>query len=162
LGWFGKELQELQDCPSVNLIVYITQEDAPSNADSMSDSMNVTSDIEKNNLVFGDVEKGSPVVGNFEKTKEEVTGQTTVSISALRKGRPDIAVLIADCLSQCSEDEYVGIGACGPISIIKSTREVACRSTFDNGPFITLHTEVSEVLEVFQNYSAGADSISGI
>lgn len=162
MDWFSKELQELQDCPSVNVIIHITREDAPSSAYSSSGSIIVTSDTEKKALAFGDVEKGSPVVGDFEKTKEEVTGQTTVSISALRKGRPDIAVLMADCLSQCSEDEYVGIGACGPINIIESTREVACRSTFDNGPFITLHTEVSEVFELSSSYLAGADNITGI
>jgi hypothetical protein len=160
LNWFDKELQQLQDCPSVNLIIHVTRDNAASDDSSSLESTNV-GDPEKRAPPVGDVEKETPVVGDIEKGKKEAIGQA-VAVSGVRKVRPDIASLITDCLSQCSVDDRVGVGACGPFNMIESTREVACRSMFDNGPSITLHTEVSEIFRLSLECFGSANVISGI
>lgn len=161
MNWFDKELQQLQDCPSVNLIIHVTRANAASDDSSSLESTNAVGDPEKRSRPVGDVEKGTPVVGDIEKGKKEAIGQA-VAVSGIRKGRPDIASLITGCLSQCSVDDRVGVGACGPINMIESTREVTCRNMFDNGPSITLHTEVSEIFLPSLEYFGRANVIPGI
>lgn len=162
MDWFGKELQQLQDCPSVNLLIHVTRDDALSDNLSSSGFLTVAGEPEKGPTAVEDVVKGALVMADVEKGKEEVTGQATVSVSAIRKGRPDIAVLIADCLSQCVVRERVGVGACGPVNIIESTREVTCRSIFDSGPFITFHSEVIRIFQSFVSFWGDANTITGI
>lgn len=84
----------------------------------------------------------TPVTEDVEKGKEETGGQA-IPIFAQQKGRPDIANLLASCFSQCSLESKIGVGACGPIQMIEAARDAIYQSTYDNGPSITLHTEVS-------------------
>lgn len=135
----------------MNLIIHVTRDNAASDDSSSLESTKAV----------GDPEKGTPVVGDIEKGKKEAIGQA-VAVSGVRKGRPDIASLITDRLSQCSVDDRVGVGACGPINMIESTREVTCRSMFDSGPSITLHTEVSEIFRLSLEYFDSANVIPGI
>lgn len=60
----------------------------------------------------------------------------------MKKGRPDIRLLISDCISGCGSEERVGIGGCGPIGMIDTLRQVV-RERQISGPSVTLHTEVS-------------------
>jgi len=60
----------------------------------------------------------------------------------LRRGRPDIASHIADCVTTCGPDERIGVGACGPAKMLDMTRKALSHSTYDNGPSIDFHTEV--------------------
>ncbi|BAE61942.1 unnamed protein product [Aspergillus oryzae RIB40] len=58
----------------------------------------------------------------------------------MKKGRPDIRLLISDCISGCGSEERVGIGGCGPIGMIDTLRQVV-RERQISGPSVTLHTE---------------------
>ncbi|KAJ6116005.1 hypothetical protein N7523_006422 [Penicillium sp. IBT 18751x] len=144
LNWFEEELQQLQDCPWVNVLIYVTRDDAPSDELSNSGSMLVAGGSEKGPLAVENVDRGAPVIADVEKAKGQMTGQTSISMSAIRNGRPELASLIADCLSQCPLGDRVGVGACGPMKIIDQTREVTSRSIFDSGPLITFHSEEFE------------------
>ncbi|KAJ5178778.1 hypothetical protein N7492_001988 [Penicillium capsulatum] len=119
LKWFEKELQQLQESLYVNLFIYVSRDDA---AVDISNQMTTTA--------IDDLEKG-----------REFGSRLAVSIAHLRKGRPHIASLITDCLSDCPSTDRVGVGACGPEGILDTTRETVFDGSFDKGPFITLHTE---------------------
>jgi hypothetical protein len=79
--------------------------------------------------VFSDVETGQD-----EKSKE------ACPIPNVRKGRPDIEQLATDCLSRCSLEDCVGVGACDPSDLLESTREAVSRKDYDNGPSIIFHS----------------------
>lgn len=78
----------------------------------------------------------------MEKGKEGTTGKT-IQLPDVNKGRPDVLKLVAGCISQCSLESRIGVGACGPTQMIKMTRKAVSQETYDTGPSITLHTEVS-------------------
>lgn len=122
MNWFEKELQQLQSSPCVNLFIHVSRDEVAFEDYSSLDSAPVTADIEKG--------------------KEETGGQA-IPLSARRKGRPDIVNLLANSISQCSLESRIGVGACGPIQMIETTRDAIYQSKHDNGPSITLHTEVS-------------------
>jgi hypothetical protein len=82
------------------------------------------------------------VAGDVEKGKDETDGRA-IPLSARRKGRPNIATLLDSCISQCSLDSKIGIGACGPSQMMETTRNAIYQSTYDNGPSITLYNEVN-------------------
>lgn len=122
LGWFGKELQQLQASPCINLFIHVSREEVVSEDCSSLDSAPITADVEKG---------------------KDQTGGQAIPLSIQLKGRPDIANLLASCISQCSLESRIGVGACGPVQMIQATRDAIYQSTYDNGPSITLHTEVS-------------------
>ena len=122
LKWFEMELQQLQASSCVNLFLHVSRDEIVSEDCSSLDSTPVTEDVEKG--------------------KEETGGQA-IPIFAQQKGRPDIANLLASCFSQCSLDSKIGVGVCGPIQMIEAARDAIYQRTYDNGPSITLHTEVS-------------------
>lgn len=122
LNWFEKELQQLQASPCVNLFIHVSREEVVSVDCSSLDSAPITTDVEKG--------------------KDETGGQA-IPLSVQLKGRPDIANMLASCISQCSLESRIGVGACGPVQMIKTTRDAIYQSTYDNGPPIALHTEVS-------------------
>ncbi|KAF4174578.1 hypothetical protein CNMCM8060_008473 [Aspergillus lentulus] len=120
LNWFEKELQQLQESPCVNLFIHVSRDVTSEHCSSLDLA-----------LVAGDVEKGN----------EEANGRP-IPISDRRKGRPDTANLLASCISQCSLESRIGVGVCGPIQMIETTRAAIYQCTYDNGPSITLHAEV--------------------
>lgn len=103
----------------MNLLIYVSRDDAAVDLLSQTDTTAV-----------GDLEKGHE------------GRRLGVPVANLRKGRPDIAALITDSLSVCATTDQVGVGACGPVEILDTTRHTLFHRTFDEGPFITLHTEV--------------------
>ncbi|KAF4182982.1 hypothetical protein CNMCM7927_009359 [Aspergillus lentulus] len=120
LNWFEKELQQLQESPCVNLFIHVSRDVTSEHCSSLDLA-----------LVAGDVEKGN----------EEANGRP-IPICDRRKGRPDTANLLASCISQCSLESRIGVGVCGPIQMIETTRAAIYQCTYDNGPSITLHAEV--------------------
>lgn len=118
-------------------MVYVTRDDIVSEVASSFETVQGT-EVEKGaSSLFGDVEKG----------REEKTGISTPP-SDLRKGRPDITHLVTDCVSRCSLEERIGVGACGPFNLIESTRAAVSQKDFDKGPSITFHSEVSDFLVI--------------
>lgn len=87
----------------------------------------------------------TPVDSDIEKGRKEAT-QSLECMSFVRRGRPNIADLVANGISWCPPHYQVGVGACGPMKILEGTREATSQKAFDNGPSITLHTEVRLLL----------------
>lgn len=114
------------------MMIYVTRDDVASENASSFETIQVT----------GDGEKGVSVVGDVEKGKDEKTGEAG-PISGLRKGRPDIAHLVTDCVSGASLEDRIGVGACGPFNLIQATRDAVSQKAYDKGPSITFHSEVS-------------------
>ncbi|KAJ5887577.1 hypothetical protein N7495_007618 [Penicillium taxi] len=127
LLWFEQELRELDENPHVNLFIHVSQYDTPSKSSSNIDS---TSSVEES------------IIQDFEKGSEKI--DSSIIVSGLRPGRPDIFSLVTQSISGCPLEARIGIGACGPIAMIKTTREAVTQKGFDDGPSITLHTEEFE------------------
>jgi hypothetical protein len=131
LEWFGKELQELRDSRKVNLHIYITQ-----------------GDIEKAPQVESSDEKepssSDSSVLDPEKGFSSKEGPTPPCLPEIRRGRPDISAHIADLIAACDSSDHVGVGACGPSMMLDATRKALSHSTYDEGPSIKFHTEVSK------------------
>lgn len=113
-------------------MIYVTREDVASEAASSFETIQGT-EVEKGaSSLYGDVEKG-----------KEGKPVASAPMSDSRKGRPDSAHLVADCVSRCSLGERIGVDACDPLSLIEATREAVFRKDFDMGPSITFHSDVS-------------------
>ncbi|KAJ5167712.1 uncharacterized protein N7482_003306 [Penicillium canariense] len=120
LNWFEKELQQLEESPCVNLFLYVSRDEVVSADSSSLDSALMTSDVEKGREMADRTSRCSPP----------------------SRGRPDVGNLIASCISHCDSEFRIGVGACGPSELIAAAREATSQSAYDNGPSITLHTEV--------------------
>lgn len=114
------------------MIIYVTRDDIVSENASSVETVQAP-EVEKGaSSVFGDVEKGK---GD--------NSQVPCPASNIRKGRPDIAHLVTDCLSHCSTEDRIGVGACGPSDLITTVRKTVSQKEYDRGPSITFHSEVS-------------------
>jgi hypothetical protein len=66
------------------------------------------------------------------------------SINEIRSGRPDIGKLIAAAVASSSSiDDRIIVGACGPSELMSSIREAVYSDLYNDGPSLTLYTEVS-------------------
>ena len=77
----------------------------------------------------------------MEKGGEKLSAQESYTPFFYR-GRPNISMLVTDCIAQCPLHSRVGVGACGPLKLIETTREATSQPAFDIGPSVSLHTEV--------------------
>ena len=86
-----------------------------------------------------------PTVDLEKRLVTPLTAEIPATLLApyIQKGRPDIQSHLAPCAKTCAPTDRIGIGACGPDGLIKSTREALVQSTFSDGPSMTLHSEVS-------------------
>lgn len=108
----------------MNLFIFVSRDDA---AVDISNQMSTTA--------VEDLEKG-----------KEGGSRLAVSVSDIRKGRPNLPPLITDCLTGCASTDRVAVGACGPRDLLKVTRDTVFQEDFDEGPSISLHTEVSDLI----------------
>jgi hypothetical protein len=151
LNWFAKELKELQQTPFVNLIIYVTRNNVISE-DTSSPEM-----IEAN----GSENVASPMIGDIEKGQKE-NDKEAISAPEFQKGRPDISYLLTECLSRCSIEDRVGVGACGPSDLLDYAREAVSRREYDHGPSITFHSEVNPLLSGRHSVQLFTDSRLGL
>lgn len=102
-------------------------------------STNLSTDLIRNQVPMGEVEKGplSPVA---------VTSPDTKFANSIRSGRPSIENHVITCVESCKPTDRIGVGACGPVELVASTRKAVAQKIYDNGPSITLYTEVSHFL----------------
>ncbi|KAL4780301.1 ferric reductase like transmembrane component-domain-containing protein [Aspergillus varians] len=130
--WFETELARLRDNSCVNVSIYVTRDETL----SVDSTASATPDSEKSAAMVN----AAPGAGDIEMglLKEMMPKATDDSIH--KKGRPDIKLLISDCIVGCSSEEKVGIGGCGPTEMIEGLRR-AVRERDISGPSVTLHTE---------------------
>lgn len=101
---------------------------------------NLSTDLSRDPVVpMGEVEKGhlSPVA---------VTSPETEFANSILTGRPSIEDHVTTCVESCKPTDRIGVGACGPVELVASTRKAVAQRIYDNGPSMTLYTEVSYFL----------------
>lgn len=150
-SWFAKELKELRRTSFVNLIIHVTRDDIISENASSFETLQANELENGLSSVSGDVEKG-----HDEDSKD------ACHIPDFRKGRPDIEQLVTDCLSRCSVEDRVGVGACGPSDLLESTRKAVSRKEYDNGPSIIFHSEVNSFFAQLRFLSMPINYILGL
>ncbi|CRG85705.1 putative ferric reductase transmembrane component [Talaromyces islandicus] len=136
LSWFERELAQLQESSHVRVFIHITQEDA--HPESPQDILLTKLDVgintnNLNNTGSTDIEKTSA-----EPDPNIINSQL---FSSTHKGRPDVLKYISSFVDGCSPEDRVGVGACGPVSMVDSVMLGATRGAYDDGPSITVHTE---------------------
>jgi hypothetical protein len=108
--------------PIINLVIYVTR---VSSASSLKLVPNFDS---------GDLEKGA--------SKSTGEGSSIKSID-IREGRPDISNLIGTATASADPNDRIIVGSCGPLKMVDQTRNAVSESMCEDGPSITLYTEVS-------------------
>lgn len=108
----------------------VTEIPTPSSPDcSDSDPSSPTAEI----TVY-DIEKGTAP----GTTKEKLPFSMNI-----HQGRPNISELIEATISGTDPKDRIAVGVCGPGDLVDRTREGVSRDVYDNGPSITLYSEVS-------------------
>ncbi|CAD6448882.1 48f7f4ba-a6e2-4ec0-83e9-dd05d0cddb2a [Sclerotinia trifoliorum] len=152
VSWFSNELQELNSSPNVIVRLFCTGNVA-NKAFSGSDRTLSNSLSGKDNLSV----KVSPVTvhGNNEHKPQELedlekitTTKETNSINRVEEnslmiasGRPDVLNIIQNVAQGCDDSQRVAVVACGPGSLMKSTRSAVAKCITINGPGLELHSE---------------------
>ncbi|KAF7855961.1 hypothetical protein EAF04_009917 [Stromatinia cepivora] len=151
MNWFSNELQELNSSPNVVVRLFCTgniTNDVFSGSDrSLSNSLS-----EKDIISVG----ASPVSvdGTNEQRPQELrdlekitTTRETNSIHnvgeniTIASGRPDILNIIQGVVQGCDDNQRVAVAACGPGSLMKSTRSAVAQCIKLNGPSLKFHSE---------------------
>lgn len=130
----------------MNLLIYITRQSdlssltLPDSSDFLSEKNSASDEADARDssphLSPGDIEKGA---------LQQPVATMTSSGNEIRPGRPDIKSLIEHIVtSSCSREDRIIIGACGPYSLMHTTRQAVNNRALTNEWSITLYTEVSE------------------
>jgi hypothetical protein len=134
LSWFEKELTQLQESAHVRLFIHVTREDVK--PENPNDIILTKPDVSSNNTTPIDIEKSPTGIESNVINPQLLLGNT-------HKGRPDISTYISMFVDCCSPSDRVGIGACGPVDMVDSVTRAVSRGVYDDGPSITVYTEVS-------------------
>lgn len=79
-----------------------------------------------------------------EKRASKSTGEgSSIQPIDSRKGRPDISNLIGAVTASADPNDHIMVGACGPMKMVGQTRNAVSDSMCEDGPSISLYTEVS-------------------
>ncbi|KAL4807548.1 ferric reductase like transmembrane component-domain-containing protein [Aspergillus unguis] len=126
IQWFEAELAKLNESSLVNVCIYVTRDAASSEeAPGLPATATVcTSDME---------------LGMYKTAAPQVTPDYDEKFTIKRR-RPDIAALVKETISDCSPEDKVGLGGCGPVEMIAGLRKGVREAKVD-GPSVTLHTE---------------------
>lgn len=145
LEWFAQELKQLQSHQQVNVLVHITRPtditglSSPTTTGSLSEKGSLNEDV-------APVEPSLTVTANdLEKSALQNFAAKPPSVNETRPGRPDIGNLIKVAATSCgNSDDRVIVGACGPSDLMHTIRNAVNNDIRDDGPSITLYTEVSK------------------
>lgn len=145
LEWFAQELKQLQSHPEVKVLIHITR---PTEIIGLSPPA-ITGSFSKKNSLNEDVAPVTPSpavsANDLEKTALEMFAAKPPSVNETRPGRPDIGNLIgAAATSGGKSDDRIIVGACGPSDLTSTIRHSVNNDIRDDGPSITLYTEVSK------------------
>lgn len=95
---------------------------------------------------------GSAFTDNTARDPEKCSLGDLVSqkrpVRDFKRGRPNIGHLMSAAISHSSASlgniGHVMVGACGPKELIDTTRQAVLHEKHDDGPSMTLYTEVSQ------------------
>jgi hypothetical protein len=129
----------------VNVLIHVTRATEPSGTslsttpESHSEKASLKDDV----IPIGPSPLGSQI-NDLEKGTLEMATSSPLSINKIRPGRPDIGKLIAAAVgSSSSIDDRIIVGACGPSELMSTIREAVFSDLYNDGPSLTLYTEVS-------------------
>ncbi|CAG7974986.1 unnamed protein product [Penicillium nalgiovense] len=145
LEWFAQELNQLQSHPEVNLIIHVTgQTDLPGTSSSTSPNSSSEKVSAKDHVILTE---SSPAILTSDPEKgaeQQPTGNVSSSVKGILPGRPNIDNLIAAAAAGSARlDDRIIVGACGPSRLMSTTRKAVDNELLNDGPSITLYTEVS-------------------
>ena len=154
LSWFEKELRTLQASPLVNLALYTTAKaNATINLEAALATVemiaNKSSDAEKPAIKSSAVTEKQEV--NASSTQFSVHSPTSaLSPTSVRspsrphnvtEGRPDVAGLIREAVEASEPQEKIMVAACGPSSLMDTTRSTVAGCITASGPSVAIHCE---------------------
>ncbi|KAK6333709.1 hypothetical protein TWF730_003892 [Orbilia blumenaviensis] len=166
--WFEKELEELQNCPIVNLRIFVTRQpsdlinthpESPTNAtaEDLQGSLPVQ-DSTDSGLSY-DEKPGGPSIANStdlltipEKVLElaidtkvrqvtRVGSDGSLGRDIFEYGRPEMDMIVQDAVRNATQNDLVAVGACGPTELMRCARNATASAIRANGPSISLHCE---------------------
>ncbi|KAF3921014.1 hypothetical protein ABW20_dc0110571 [Dactylellina cionopaga] len=165
--WFEKELEELKNCPIVNIRLFVTREpsdlinthpESPTNAtaEDLQGSLPVQESTLSGLTIDGKPGSSSgnstDILALPEKALElaintrvqQITRTDTdgtMGRSYFEFGRPDMNLIVKEAIKNASQHDLVSIGACGPTHLMRCARNATAAVITPGGPSISLHCE---------------------
>lgn len=129
----------------MNLIIHVTgQTDLPGTSSSTSPNSSSEKVSAKDHVILTE---SSPAILTSDPEKgaeQQPTGNVSSSVKGILPGRPNIDNLIAAAAAGSARlDDRIIVGACGPSRLMSTTRKAVDNELLNDGPSITLYTEVS-------------------
>ncbi|KAL5086977.1 hypothetical protein Trisim1_008540 [Trichoderma cf. simile WF8] len=152
LKWFASHLDTLAKDSRVELELYVTRsseekEDSETRPDSMPVTPSSETDLEK---AVGSV-TAQPLQSSSEESVAEETDstqnagpievQTHAYQSSIKRGKPDVAVLIQSIVAETPVEKRVLVLGCGPDGLMATVRNTTAACIRSDGPGIELHCE---------------------
>jgi predicted ferric reductase len=137
ISWFSKELEILQKCPNVNLILHTTRAGTVTTTSSSASS-----------TIGADREKTSPDAAatalSADPEKSDLSASAYGDIPSglvLNPGRPNVSELIRNAIQAAGKDERIIVSACGPHDLMNITRKTVAKEIGSCGKSVELHCE---------------------
>ncbi|KAL6799172.1 ferric reductase NAD binding domain-containing protein [Trichoderma sp. SZMC 28013] len=152
LKWFASHLDTLAKDSRVNLELYVTRSsEEKADDETRPESMPVTpsseTDLEK---AVGNV-TAQPLQSSSEESVAEETdsSQTAGPVevqphayqSSIKRGKPDVAVLIQTIIGETPVEQRVLVLGCGPDGLMATVRNTTAACIRSDGPGVELHCE---------------------
>jgi hypothetical protein len=129
----------------VNVLIHVTRATdlSGTSLSTTPESHSEKASLEDDVIPIGPSPLGSQI-NDLEKGALEMATSSPLSINVIRPGRPDIGKLIAAAVASSSSiDDRIIVGACGPSELMSTIREAVFSDLYNDGPSLTLYTEVS-------------------
>jgi hypothetical protein len=129
----------------VNLFIHVTgQTDLSGTSSSTSPSSSSEKVSAKDDVILTEPSRVILTSDPEKGAEKQPTGNISSSVNEILPGRPNIGNLIAAAAAGSAKlDDRVIVGACGPSQLLSTTRNAVNNELLNNGPSITLYTEVS-------------------
>jgi hypothetical protein len=151
IGWFKKELQELQELqpsPLVALHLYSTRNSSTSSLNIVASRSSSTSlphpDPEKVPMPHAKVSPPatSQTSADFDQEKHLArTEDSSRRALSIKSGRPDIANIITSLVETADKNDRIAVASCGPDSLTSVTRETVAAFIKPDVPSLHVHCE---------------------
>ncbi|EWC47483.1 hypothetical protein DRE_00451 [Drechslerella stenobrocha 248] len=168
--WFEKEIDELAECPVVNLRIFITGEDSnlinshpespvSASAENLRASPPLEGAMDSDIAVDDKPGSSSPIcaidfVSLPEKALQlEINAEEKINTTStpgrqsslqgeyFEYGRPDLGSIVKEAVRNARQNDLVAVGACGPTELMRRARNAAADVITPGGPSISLHCE---------------------
>ncbi|EPS39778.1 hypothetical protein H072_6235 [Dactylellina haptotyla CBS 200.50] len=166
--WFEKELEELRNCPVVNLRIFVTREpsdlvnthpESPTNgtAEDLHRSLPIHDSTESGLTIDEKPGSSSGVHSNDILSVPEKALELTIdtrikplsrsgSVGSMspcyfESGRPDMDAIVKEATRNANQHDLIAVGACGPTELMRRARNATAAAITTSGASISLHCE---------------------